>query len=560
MTLLNFSAQALLALCFLIGAPEAVSADSQAAVYPLLVEGMYGLVDGQGQLVLPPELEDIREFTTEKWVPAKKGGLWGFIDRTGQFVVPPGYLEVGMYSENGLAPAQNADPNYPSPERSRNFSALRWGYIDRNGKWRLPPRFEQAEPFASNGLAAAKQGDRWGYIDGHGRWIIVARFFRARNFQKNGLAAATEESGKWGLIDRRGAWVTPPRYQALHHDDRLGGFSPFHDTNGWGFLAADGKVAIAARFQAVKAFRQDRWAAAKLDGKWGYIDRRGEFAIPPRFSDASGFVTDRAAVKTAGKYGYIDRSGEFVIPAGYVDAEPFSSDGRAPVKAEERWGIIDRQGNWVVSPRFGSLVKRSFAPGRLTAVQDQGFATWMDAAGRTLSLRHHCGTTVVRDFDDKLIWPPDLDRQCIRDKAGEHPQAAAMADYMSDQLAWKAVRKPGRFVPLADLRKQFEELKSPHARKELAPQMDKITKGHRYILDWLHKTRRMTQAQSPEGLTIDFSTTGENNISVENAEIITIGIDVLNGHQCTTQRCRLHLQVSSNAQGNAVLQMLEIKS
>lgn len=559
MTILNFSAQALLALSILIGAPMALSAEGQPVVYPILVEGMYGLVDDRGQLVLPPELEDIRDFFAEKWAPAKKGGLWGFIDRAGQFVVPPSFLDVGMYAENGLALAQNADPDYPDPDRARIFSTSRWGYIDRSGKWRLSPQFEQAEPFASNGLAAVRHGDRWGYIDSQGHWVITPRYFRARNFQKTGLAAA-EEGGKWGLIDRRGNWVVAPRYQTLHHDERFGDLSPFHDTNGWGFLAADGRVAIGARFQAVKAFRQDRWTAAKLEGKWGYIDRRGEFAIPPRFNDSSGFVADRAAVRIAGKFGYIDRSGDLVIPAGYTDAGAFSPDGRAQVKTDERWGVIDRQGKWMIAPRFESIVKRTFAAGRLTAVQDQGFATWMDATGRTLSLRHHCGTTVVRDFDGKLIWPPDLDRQCVRYKAGEHPQAAAMADYMADQLAWKAIRQPGQFVPLANLRKQYEALRSPHAHKELAPQMDKIARGHRDILDWLHKARRMTQAQSAEGLSIDFTTTDMKNISEENTEIIAIGIEVLNGHHCSAERCRLRLRVSPNTQGNAALQMLEIKS
>lgn len=526
--------------------------------YPIQIEQRYGLVNSQGQLVLPPILEEIGEFAADSWAPAKQDGLWGFVDHTGQFVIAPRFLEVGKFGDNGLAPARNTDPDYADPDKARIFSGAGWGYIDRAGQWRIPPQFEQAEPFGVSSLAAAKQGGRWGYIDDQGRWAIAPRFLRARAFQKTGLAAV-EEDGKWGLLNRQGEWLVPPRYQALHHDDRLGELSLFRDDSGWGFLA-DGQVVIPPRFQSVKGFHQDRWAPVKLDGKWGYIDRRGEIVIPPQFDDASGFVADHAVVKIAGKFGYIDRNGELAIPANFSDGETFTLEGRAAVKDSEGWGIVNRQGKWLVAPRFGSIDRRSLAEGRLTGVVEQGFATWMDNDGRILSLRHHCGTTVVRDFDSKRIWPPDLDQRCARYRAGENPQAAAMADYMADQLAWNAVRQPVVFVPLADMRKTFENLRSPVARQELAPQMDKITQSHQGILDWLHKTGRMAQALSAEGLSFDFAAEGVKNMSEEDAEGVAFGMEILNGHHCGIGFCRMRLQVQQDRQGNLVLVILELKA
>jgi WG containing repeat len=50
--------------------------------------------------------------------------------------------------------------------------------------------------------------------------------------------------------------------------------------------------------------------AVCVDGKWGYIDRAGHFAIKPTFVYASNFHDGRAIVKNKGSagYAYMDKS------------------------------------------------------------------------------------------------------------------------------------------------------------------------------------------------------------------------------------------------------------
>lgn len=43
----------------------------------------------------------------------------------------------------------------------------------------------------------------------------------------------------------------------------------------------------------------------KINGKWGYIDTRGNIIIPLQFEEADQFSEGMAAVKVAGKWGYI---------------------------------------------------------------------------------------------------------------------------------------------------------------------------------------------------------------------------------------------------------------
>jgi hypothetical protein len=101
---------------------------------------------------------------------------------------------------------------------------------------------------------------------------------------------------------------------------------------------------------------------AKKNGKWGFLNSAGSFAIAPQFDWASKFSEGLAAVLVSKRYGFIDESGGFVIKAMYKDAGDFS-EGLARVKIggatvypygvtmgkrnDNNWQFIDRSGNTV---------------------------------------------------------------------------------------------------------------------------------------------------------------------------------------------------------------------
>src|SRR4051812_4037239 len=56
-------------------------------------------------------------------------------------------------------------------------------------------------------------------------------------------------------------------------------------------------------------------------------------------------------VKMNGKYGYIDRKGKVTVTPQFDAAQPFT-DGYAAVKLGDRWGYIDHAGKLVISPQY----------------------------------------------------------------------------------------------------------------------------------------------------------------------------------------------------------------
>ena len=89
-------------------------------------------------------------------------------------------------------------------------------------------------------------------------------------------------------------------------------------------------------------------AAVMIKNKWGFIDRQGNTAIEPQFSQAYGFSEGLAAVCVDNKFGFIDKTGQMVIESQYDFALAFT-EGVAFVEIGDRSHIIDKKGTLLAS-------------------------------------------------------------------------------------------------------------------------------------------------------------------------------------------------------------------
>ena len=74
-----------------------------------------------------------------------------------------------------------------------------------------------------------------------------------------------------------------------------------------------------------------------VNGKYGFIDKRGHLTVNPQFDDAEQFNDGYAAVRMNDKWGYIDHAGKLAITPQYDFADPFS-DGLALTGVGKRLG------------------------------------------------------------------------------------------------------------------------------------------------------------------------------------------------------------------------------
>lgn len=77
------------------------------------------------------------------------------------------------------------------------------------------------------------------------------------------------------------------------------------------------------------------------DGKWGYIDPEEPtmMALPDNYEEANCFYNGVAIVKENGKYGYINKKGEYIIKPAFDEATEFVNGVALVRKGSERFYI-----------------------------------------------------------------------------------------------------------------------------------------------------------------------------------------------------------------------------
>ena len=94
----------------------------------------------------------------------------------------------------------------------------------------------------------------------------------------------------------------------------------------------------------------------KTEEKYGLADTTGTILIKPIYENLTYFSKNGLAVaKRNGKYGYINNKGDIIIDFKYEDARGFKYD-LAPVKINGKWGFIDESGNFKIKPKYEYII------------------------------------------------------------------------------------------------------------------------------------------------------------------------------------------------------------
>lgn len=118
----------------------------------------------------------------------------------------------------------------------------------------------------------------------------------------------------------------------------------------YGYVDAKGRFAIPPQFEDAGYF-SGGVASVEKDGRYGFIDPSGKWVIPPKYEQANPFENGLAAVEIGTKFGAIDRSGRMVIAAKYDWIAEFM-ENTLNFRLNGKWGYMDRHGNWLIKPVF----------------------------------------------------------------------------------------------------------------------------------------------------------------------------------------------------------------
>lgn len=135
---------------------------------------------------------------------------------------------------------------------------------------------------------ATLDGEKWGYVildtsapDTENVNWNTDRIYGNAEAYNEGFAAASQD-GKYGVINLNGEFIIQPEYDSIKYC--CFGVMPALQNGEWYYINVSGEK-VFGPFEDAESYAYG-YAAAKKDGKWGFIDKSG--------LDATAFVYDEA--------------------------------------------------------------------------------------------------------------------------------------------------------------------------------------------------------------------------------------------------------------------------
>ncbi len=340
-------------------------------------DNLYGIMDENGQVIVEPSYDKMRAFSNG-FAAVCKDSRWGYINEEGREVIDLIYKEVNDFSDNVLS-AVKLDQEISS-----------WAIIKPNGKLikaKDSSNFSQIYNFNSNGYAVARQYGVFRIIDENGNYANDDEY-HSIEFRRDQGVFIGYKYGNACLINIEGRAVVDPEdnYDEIYLPHN--GLCQVVKGDKMGYVDEAGKLLIPLKYTTAHEFAENGLAYVEIgEGQGGFINKKGEFVIPPIYKNGSYFKYGLASVQKDEEYIFIDEKGRKAFDLSFKYAGYFANNGLAKIELHNgRKGFINPKGEIEFIINKGWDVEGFIGDNRLTTISVGGMVGLINDQGRIVLL------------------------------------------------------------------------------------------------------------------------------------------------------------------------------
>lgn len=302
--------------------------------------GLYGLSDAEGQVILPCEygqepivLEEIG------CIYVLRDGLWGLLDLQGNAVIAPEWDALYSLDEGRTLWAAFRGEMVMNIRGWDEPGEGLWALYAADGTERSPLQWAEIGKLTDGLMIVEKDGLK-GAINARGEIVIPVEYSWSHGPYFGRLAV--EKDGRYAVLDMTGVEVIPLTECSgmhLYYDEtvRVRQGTDVHAREGVCDLT--GREITPCIWLSVSGFCEGMAAVDDGDA-CGYIDWQGNVVIPCQWQYAGDFTGGYAIVQQDGLYGVIDTTGTLVVPCEW-DTLEWREDGQLLGTKETVFSVDD---------------------------------------------------------------------------------------------------------------------------------------------------------------------------------------------------------------------------
>ena len=285
--------------------------------------GKYGIVNNQGQIIVPIEYSDVqvlKEGYSNEYKIIDENGKQGIISTSGTIIVNPQYDEIKYINSNEIYSAKidnkwnlinkkgeilnNSydDYTYLKGDYVIVQKDGKYGIITTNGNVKIEPTYEELK-YAFSVYYIAKLNSKYGIINTDNVSTIAIEYLNMTYWEEKDIIIADKTETETVIFDS-------------NLTQKLNGIFVFEDEFIKARINGQDKY-YTYKFEEKQTrdiLTKNTLFVTKQDGKYGYVDGQGNLVVKCVYDDAKeqnkyGF----AAIKLDGLWGSIDKGGKVVL-------------------------------------------------------------------------------------------------------------------------------------------------------------------------------------------------------------------------------------------------------
>lgn len=329
--------------------------------------GKYGLIDLNGKEILPIEYDEITVLDgMENSIIIKKDDKIGLVNDNGSAIIDTNYKEIkalgdsykegyitvdekGKYGVVSTTKKQILENKYDEifPVYLKDYYLVKENgtkeLVNSNGEVVLDKGFDDIKSATTNGVIFNKD-NLYGEMSFSGEITLEPKYQELKEVKK-GIYIAKKDD-KYGIIDNVGNEQLAFDYTGMTYNEKANLF--FAEDAEYKTSLIDEVYNIKATGILSEVNTDDGYIRMRLDDDYKYFDLKGEETSNIQvLKDNTIFLS-----KKDGKYGYVDKKGNPITDYIYDDATEQNKYGFAAVKKNGVWGSINKEGKEIVEPKY----------------------------------------------------------------------------------------------------------------------------------------------------------------------------------------------------------------